>query len=89
MPCENNSKTDSGSKEKEYGVHWQDLLLVQVHRVGTFEPCQVVASWFKACEKKGRRIKEIKVKSILKSKNYTRWSEVRHQQQERLTTNKV
>lgn len=43
----------------------------------------------KLVKRKVRRIKEIKVKSILKSKNYTRWSEVRHQQQERLTTNKV
>lgn len=57
MPCENNSKTDSGSKKKEYGVHWQDLLLVQVHGVGTFEPCQVIAFWFKAFEKKGKKNK--------------------------------
>lgn len=40
---------------EDRGVCWQFLLLAQVHRMGTFEPCQAFGSWCKACEKKGKR----------------------------------
>lgn len=39
---ENNSKAESEYRKKEYGVHWQCMLLVQVQRLGILEPWRVV-----------------------------------------------